>query len=96
MTRTVDGTINSWNPGAEQLYGWRKEQAIGKVSHNLLRTEFPEPLAKIDAELEKNGRWEGKLIHVTRDGRRVVVESRWLLDRQAHPGSVVEINTPLG
>jgi PAS domain S-box-containing protein len=92
MTRTIDGKINFWNRGAEELYGWTKEEAIGKVSHRLLHTQFPEPLEQIDAQLVQTGRWEGKLVHTTRDGRRVVVESRWVLDRQGHPGAVVEIN----
>ncbi len=47
MTRTLDGKINFWNRRAEQLYGWSKEEAIGKVSHDLLQTQFPKPLAEI-------------------------------------------------
>ena len=80
MTRTMEGIINFWNHSAEQLYGWRKEEAIGKVSHNLLKTQFPKPLEEIESELVRNGRWEGKLVHTTRDGSRVVVESRWSLE----------------
>jgi O-methyltransferase len=96
MTRTIDGKINFWNYGAERLYGWRKEEALGKVSHNLLRTEFPEPLERIDTILLQNGKWEGKLVHAARDGSRIVVESRWVLDDpKAYSGKVVEINTPL-
>jgi PAS domain S-box-containing protein len=96
MTRTIDGTINSWNRNAEQLYGWKKEEVIGKVSHKLLRTQFPEPLEKIDAELLQTGHWSGKLVHATQDGRRVVVESRWVLDPKGHGRTVVEINTRSG
>jgi PAS domain-containing protein len=96
MLRTIDGKINFWNVGAQHLYGWTKNEAVGKVSHDLLRTQFPEPLAKIDAELIRTGKWEGKLVHSTRDGRRIEVESRWVLDPQGPPGSVVEINTPAG
>ena len=92
MTRTVDGRINFWNRRAEELYGWRKEEAIGKVSHNLLQTQFPQPLEQIEAELVQTGRWEGKLVHTTRDGGRVVVASRWILDLKEQPGAVVEIN----
>ena len=92
MTRTIDGRINFWNRHAEELYGWRKEEAIGKVSHNLLQTQFPKPLEEILSELVRNGRWEGKLVHATRDGDRVVVESRWVLDAKRQPGAVVEIN----
>jgi PAS domain S-box-containing protein len=94
MTRTVQGIINFWNHAAEDLYGWKKEEAIGRVSHDLLKTKFPKPLDEIDSELVNNGRWEGKLVHSTRDGARIVVESRWTLDRTAPSGSVVEINAP--
>jgi PAS domain S-box-containing protein len=93
IARTIDGKINSWNSRAEELYGWKKEEALGQVSHSLLKTKFPEPLDQIDAELMQNGRWEGKLVHATRDGRRIVVQSRWILDSKGRPGAVVEINT---
>jgi PAS domain S-box-containing protein len=92
IIRTIDGRINFWNRRAEELYGWRKEEALGRVSHNLLHTQFPEPLEEIESELVRNGRWEGKLVHTTRDGDRVVVESRWTLDLKEQSGAVVEIN----
>jgi PAS domain S-box-containing protein len=94
MTRTVEGIINFWNHAAEDLYGWKKEEAIGKVSHDLLKTQFPKPLEEIDSELVTRGRWQGKLVHSTRDGGNVVVESRWILDQNRDPGAVVEINAP--
>ena len=92
MTRTMEGRINVWNRSAEELYGWRKEEAIGRVSHDLLQTQFPKPLEEIESELARNGRWEGKLVHTTRDGGRVVVQSRWTLDLTGEPGEVVEIS----
>jgi PAS domain S-box-containing protein len=92
MTRTMDGRINFWNHSAEKLYGWKKEEAIGKVSHHLLQTQFPKPLEEIESELVRTGRWQGKLVHTTRDGRRVVVESRWILDLDGDSRAVVEIN----
>jgi PAS domain S-box-containing protein len=93
MMRTMEGRIKLWNRRAEELYGWRKEEAIGRVSHSLLLTQFPKPLEEIDSELVENGRWEGKLVHTTRDGGRVAVESRWALDLKGQSGCVVEINT---
>lgn len=95
MTRTVEGMIHFWNHRAEQLYGWKKEEAIGKVSHKLLQTEFPKPLEEIESELARNRCWEGTLVHTTRNGGRVVVESRWTLDRNVRSGAVVETNAPL-
>jgi PAS domain S-box-containing protein len=92
MLRTMEGIINFWNRSAENLYGWRKEEAVGRVSHELLKTQFPRPLKEIESELIRNGRWQGKLVHTTRDGDRVVVESRWVLDPATGSESVVEIN----
>jgi PAS domain S-box-containing protein len=92
MSRTLEGRINFWNRRAEEFYGWRKEDAVGRVSHDLLQTQFPKPLEEIESELVRNGLWEGKLVHTTRDGGRVVVESRWILNRQRPSGGVVEIN----
>src|SRR5262249_34116317 len=87
------GRINFWNRSAEELYGWRKEEAIGRVSHDLLRTQFPKPLEEIEFEIVRKGRWEGKLVHTTREGSRVVVESRWTLELKEQLGALVEINT---
>ena len=92
MIRTMDGRINSWDRGAAELYGWKEEEAIGKISHDLLHTEFPKPLEQIESELIRNGRWEGKLVHSTRDGARVVVKSQWALDLEGLSRAVVEIN----
>jgi len=70
MTRTMEGRIDFWNQSAEELYGWRKEQVIGKVSYDLLQTQFPKPLKEIETELVRNGRWKGNLVHTIRDGGR--------------------------
>src|SRR5215470_17243317 len=92
MTRSMAGIINFWNRSAERLYGWREDEAVGRVSHDLLKTQFPKPLEEIESELVRNGRWEGKLVHTTREGGRVVVESRWTLQLDCQSGAVVEIN----
>ena len=93
----ADARILSWNRGAEVLYGWARNEAIGRVSHELLRTEFPRPLEEIEAELRQSGSWEGELVQRTRDCRRVAVSSRWAVKRD-NDGVLVaflEINTDI-
>jgi len=79
FSRDTNDTISYWNLGAEKLYGWRADEAIGKNSHQLMRTIFPEPLDSINGELARTGRWEGELVHTKRDGSLVKVASRWSL-----------------
>ncbi|WP_437281316.1 PAS domain S-box protein [Sorangium sp. So ce375] len=65
-----------FGPGAEQLYGFPAREALGRSSHDLLRTALPAPLEQIEAALTRDGLWEGELRRTTRDGREIVVESR--------------------
>lgn len=73
---SAEGGIVEWNAGAEQLYGYTRAEALGRVSHDLLRTVHPIPPDAIFAALERDGRWTGELHHTTKDGREVLVESR--------------------
>jgi PAS domain S-box-containing protein len=72
----LGGTITYWSRGAERLYGWTREEAIGGRSHDLLQTSAPAPMSEIEALIEKDGQWSGELVHTARDGRKAVVESR--------------------
>jgi two-component system sensor kinase FixL len=97
MVREMNGVITYWNRGAEAMYGWTKEDALGKVSHLLLQTVFPQPLEHVLAELLRSGRWEGELIHTGGDGKRIVVASRWALQRdaQGRPVAALELNNDI-
>ncbi len=75
----MEGRILFWSRGAEAMLGYSKSQAAGNISHDLLRTEFPRPLAEIRAELMRTGHWEGDLIKTAQDGRRIAVSGRWVL-----------------
>ena len=77
----VQGGITYWNRGAEETYGFTKEEALGQKSYELLATS-PPPGVFLDA-LEKHGQWSGELTHVRRDGQPVVVESRMGMERDA-------------
>jgi PAS domain S-box-containing protein len=76
-----DGVIEFWNRGAEARYGWSREEAIGRVAHDLLHTEFPESLPEIQRTLVRDGYWQGELIHAKRDGSKITVASRWAVRR---------------
>ncbi len=97
MMRDLSGKILFWNKGAEEMYGYSKEQALGNISHTLLGTIFPEPLADIEAELLEKERWEGELEHTLQDGTRIVVASRWVLQRDGNglPIEVMESNSDI-
>jgi two-component system sensor kinase FixL len=80
----LDGVIEWWNTGAEYLYGYSANEAVGKETHSLLSTTFPKPWPEIRAELIENGSWEGELQHRTRDGDVVTVSARKQLVRDSH------------
>ena len=92
IVRGMEGEIRYWNHGAEELYGWSRDEALGKISHELLRTEFPTPLEEMLEVLLRTGRWAGELVHTTRDGRRITVLARKTLDRDSagEPDAVLE------
>ncbi len=79
IIRDLQGNIADWNYAAEKRYGFSRNQAVGKVSHQLLRTIFPTPLSEINRQLLECEVWEGELIHTVSDGARVKVISRWEL-----------------
>jgi PAS domain S-box-containing protein len=94
FVRDMNDVIRYWNSGAEELYGWTRDEVIGQVSHRVTKTIFPAPLQDITAELLRRGRWEGELVHTKRDGSQVVVASRWSLQRgtDEQPVAVLETN----
>ncbi len=87
-----DGTIVLWNRGAEELYGYTMAEALGRRSHDLLQTTFPVDLDAFLSAVGMNGEWRGELGHTTRDGRRVVVESRLARIDEPDHNLVLEIN----
>ena len=86
-----------WNRGAQEMYGYSAGQALGKIVHELLKTRYPEPLERINDELEREGRWTGELTHQRKNGTEVVVMSHWAVDRD-HRGKrafILETNSDI-
>ena len=84
ILRDMQGVIIFWSHGAEKLFGWTSDEALGKHADALLHTHFPQPLEAIEAEALRAGHWEGELIHTRRDGTPVVATSRWAVWKQDH------------
>ena len=97
LVRDMEGRIVHWTRGAEDFYGYSRQEATGRFSHELLQTEFPQPLAEIDQILRAEGSWEGEVTHRTRDGNRVIIASRGVLyrDAQGMPVRVLVVNSDI-
>jgi PAS domain S-box-containing protein len=91
MIRNEQDQIMHWSDGCVRLYGFSTEQALGRISHNLLQTKFPQPRQEIFAILQQTGRWEGELKHICADGRSLIVSSQWVLQPGASGHVVLEI-----
>ena len=90
FVRDMSGSIVYWNSGAEALYGWKREDVLGKPVHQLLKTVFPMDFRQIQETLQSTGKWTGNLVQVTRYGQEVTVACRKAL--KAEGDAVLEIS----
>ena len=91
FTWKLGGGITYWSRGAEALYGYTAEEAIGRSGHELLQTRSPVPLHEVEAHVARKGSWYGELTHTTRGGRNIVVESRHV--RVCYDGETYALET---
>jgi PAS domain S-box-containing protein len=87
----IGGGITYWNRGAEELYGYTSKEAVGRVSHELLRTRSNVPDQERETQTAETGSWYGELTHTRRDGREIVVESRHV--RVSYDGDLYALET---
>src|SRR5580698_3892494 len=89
--------VTYWNKAATELYGFTRSEALGRVTHEILQTQFPQHLEKINEQLHRDGRWNGELVHTRKDGTKVVVISRWVLDRETNGNAqcILETNNDI-
>jgi two-component system, cell cycle sensor histidine kinase and response regulator CckA len=90
----LDSQILFWNKGAEALYGWPAEAALGQRVDPLLHPD--QPYLKTLATLADAGTWRGELQHTSQNGNPVIVDSRWTLmqpEGQAH--AILVVNTDI-
>ncbi|WP_013334638.1 PAS domain S-box protein [Gloeothece verrucosa] len=93
----INRKIIYWNRGAERLYGWTKEEALGQKIESMLQTQFPISLEAAHQTIIEQEYWEGELLHIRRDGQPLIVESRQVLQRDSkgNPEIILETNRDL-
>ncbi|MEH1840355.1 MAG: ATP-binding protein [Nostoc sp.] len=97
VVQDLDNKILLWNKNAEELYGWKSEEAIGKQSNELFCTEsWPQNL-EIYQTVLKDGSWQGELQKISKSGKNLIVESRWTLinDEHSQAKSILVVDTDI-
>jgi len=95
--RDMDDSITYWNRGAEALFGWKSDEALGNVSRSLLRSRYPVDLDEIKQTLLETGYWEGEVVHLAKSGAVVTAQTRHsvLRNKQGLPTAILETSTDI-
>ncbi|HEX7296764.1 MAG TPA: PAS domain S-box protein, partial [Pyrinomonadaceae bacterium] len=95
IVRDLDDKVFYWNKSAERLYGWSASEVMGRDAKEILYKELPPEFEEAESALSKGGEWSGELSHITKDGREIIVLSRWTLVRDDHgqPHQKLVVNT---
>jgi two-component system, cell cycle sensor histidine kinase and response regulator CckA len=97
LARNIHNQILFWNKGAQILYGWKAEEAVGKNVLQLLYKEISPQLEDAYLRVINTGEWRGELHQLTREGKVIIVESRWTLirDDNGQPKSILSVNSEI-
>ncbi|MHC5597625.1 MAG: PAS domain S-box protein [Nostoc sp.] len=97
LVRNIHNQILFWNQGAERLYGWKTAEVVGKNVLQLLYKDISPQLEDAYLRVMNTGEWRGELHQLTREGKVIIVESRWIVirDDNGHPKSILSVNTEI-
>ncbi len=90
LVRSLDGTVNFWNKGCVDAYGWDRDEAVGKHLGELIKCQFPVPVEQAHKELLAANRWDGEILRQHRDGGERLIAARWSIRRDSS-GRPIEI-----
>ena len=93
VRRPQDRRIVYWSPGAERIYGWPADDALGRT--DLPDGARPGEASALQEEVLRHGSWEGVIRQRHRDGSVMTVLARWSVhrDEHGHPDAIVEVNS---
>ena len=96
LARDLEGKILFWNSGAERIYGWSRQEAVGRNIGGLLYRD-PLKFEEVNGQTIAQGEWHGEIQHLTKDKGEITVEARWTLirDNEGNPKSILAINTDI-
>ncbi|AFY56504.1 PAS domain S-box [Rivularia sp. PCC 7116] len=97
LVKDLEETILYCNNSAENIYGWKKEELIGKTANEILYEEISPELESALSEVVEAGSWQGELHKITKTGKNIIVASRWTLvrDKTGKPESVLTVDTDI-
>src|SRR5262245_56621064 len=71
IVRDWDGRVVFWSAGAESVYGWKREEVLGRDLHEVLKTNYPTSQKEVISALTNSGKWSGNLVQVAKDGDEI-------------------------
>jgi PAS domain S-box-containing protein len=98
VVKNFDDTVTFWSKGAEKLYGWTKEEAVGRKIIDLLKPVYPHAssLGDVLKKVKVDGKWAGQFVHHAKDGHEIIVMSSWLaMDNKSGGMEILESNTDI-
>ncbi len=96
VARSLEGTILYWNQGAEHIYGWKREEVLGRHIGEVLYAD-PKAFEELNQRMLATGEWSGELRQLNKNREELIIASRWTLirDKEGNPKSVLGINTDI-
>ncbi|MBP5972297.1 PAS domain S-box protein [Brasilonema sp. CT11] len=97
IVRDLENKIVFWNKSAERLYGWKAKDVLSKNANDILYKRASLQLQQALSQVNLTGEWYGELSQIRKDGKEVLVETRWTLVRDEHgnPKSILIVNTDI-
>lgn len=92
VVKDLHHRIQFWNTGAELLYGWTRDEVLGRHEPTVLQ-EDPELVRQLEQNLRTSGEFQRDVVHYHKDGHRIDTRVHWTLvkDETGKPHSIFAI-----